>query len=59
MAPAGSIHTIAKSKRLLENPMAPRKTLAMVLTAPRKLEARELAVPEIGHDAALLRVEAW
>ncbi|MEE9606474.1 MAG: zinc-binding dehydrogenase [Myxococcota bacterium] len=38
--------------------MAPRKTLAMVLTAPRKLEARELPVPEIGDDAALLRVEA-
>lgn len=35
-----------------------RHTLAMVLTAPRKIEARELALPEIGHDDALLRVEA-
>src|SRR3990172_476961 len=38
--------------------MVPRTTLAMVLTAPRTLEARELPIPEIGHDAALLRVEA-
>jgi threonine dehydrogenase-like Zn-dependent dehydrogenase len=30
----------------------------MVLTAPRRLEARELPVPETGDDAALLRVEA-
>lgn len=36
----------------------PRKTLAMVQTAPRKLELRELPIPEIGHDAALLEVEA-
>jgi 2-desacetyl-2-hydroxyethyl bacteriochlorophyllide A dehydrogenase len=35
-----------------------RKTFAMVLTAPRKLEPRELPVPEIGDDQALLRVEA-
>ncbi len=38
--------------------MAPRKTLAMVLTEPRKLEPRDLPIPEIGHDAALLRLEA-
>jgi threonine dehydrogenase-like Zn-dependent dehydrogenase len=38
--------------------MPPRKTLAMVQTANRKLEPRELPVPEIGDDDALLRVEA-
>lgn len=38
--------------------MAPDKTLAMVLTAPRKLEAREIPIPEIGDDSALLRIEA-
>jgi threonine dehydrogenase-like Zn-dependent dehydrogenase len=38
--------------------MAPSKTLAMVQTAPRRLEARELPIPEIGDDGALLRVEA-
>src|SRR5580704_458230 len=31
---------------------------AMVLTAPKKLELRELEIPEIGADDALLRVEA-
>jgi threonine dehydrogenase-like Zn-dependent dehydrogenase len=36
----------------------PRKTLAMVQTAPRKLELRELPIPEISDDTALLRVEA-
>jgi threonine dehydrogenase-like Zn-dependent dehydrogenase len=35
-----------------------KKTLAMVQTAVRKLEPRELPIPEIGDDAALLRVEA-
>ncbi len=30
----------------------------MVQTAPRSLEPRDLPVPEIGHDSALLRVEA-
>jgi threonine dehydrogenase-like Zn-dependent dehydrogenase len=38
--------------------MAPRTTLAMVQTAPRRLEPRELPVPEIDDDTALLRVEA-
>lgn len=38
--------------------MPPRKTLAMVLTGKRTLEARELPVPELGDDDALLRVEA-
>lgn len=33
-------------------------TFAMVQTAPRKLEPRTLPLPEIGHDDALLRVEA-
>ena len=34
--------------------MAPRKTLAMVQTGPRALEPRDLPVPEIGDDGALL-----
>ena len=38
--------------------MSPRKSLAMVLTAPRKLEARDLPIPEPADDTALLRVEA-
>src|SRR5262245_64905734 len=29
----------------------------MVLTAPRKLEPRELPIPDVGRDRALLRVE--
>lgn len=36
----------------------PKTTLAMVQTAPRVLEARDLPIPEIGDDAALLRIEA-
>jgi len=38
--------------------MTPSKTLAMVQTAARRLEPRELPIPEIGDDAALLRIEA-
>ena len=38
--------------------MAAHKTLAMVQTAPRKLEARELPLPEIGDEDALIRIEA-
>ena len=38
--------------------MAARKTLAMVQTAPRKLEPQELPLPEIDHESALLRIEA-
>jgi threonine dehydrogenase-like Zn-dependent dehydrogenase len=38
--------------------MRARKTLAMVLTAPRRLEPRELPLPEIDDGSALLRVEA-
>lgn len=38
--------------------MSPRKTLAMVQTGVRKLEPRELPIPEIDADSALLRVEA-
>jgi 2-desacetyl-2-hydroxyethyl bacteriochlorophyllide A dehydrogenase len=37
--------------------MPPRKTLAMVQTGKRALEPRELPLPEIGDDDALLRVE--
>lgn len=36
----------------------PSKTMAMVLTDARKLEARDLPIPDIGHDDALLRIEA-
>ena len=39
-------------------PPVPRKTLAMVQTAPRKLEARDLPIPDIGDDAGLIRIEA-
>jgi threonine dehydrogenase-like Zn-dependent dehydrogenase len=39
-------------------PSSKRKTLAMVLTAPRTLEPRELPLPEISDDTALLRIEA-
>jgi threonine dehydrogenase-like Zn-dependent dehydrogenase len=38
--------------------MPPRKTLAMVQTAPRRLEPRELPVPDVRDDTAILRVEA-
>ncbi len=38
--------------------MSPRKTLAMVQTGVRKLEPRDLPIPEIDADSALLRVEA-
>ena len=38
--------------------MAPAKTLAMVQTGVRTLEPRDLPIPEVGDDAALLRVEA-
>ena len=36
----------------------PKTTLAMVQTAPRVLEARDLPIPEIDDDSALLRIEA-
>ena len=38
--------------------MQERKTLAMVQTAPGELVAQDLPIPEIGHDDALLRIEA-
>ena len=38
--------------------MPPRTTRAIVQTAPRRLELRELPVPEIDDDSALLRIEA-
>ncbi|MEE9279310.1 MAG: zinc-binding dehydrogenase [Myxococcota bacterium] len=37
--------------------MAPERCLAMVQTGPRKLEPRDLPIPEIDADSALLRVE--
>src|SRR5262245_18485636 len=36
----------------------PRKSRAIVQTGPRQLELRELPVPEVDADTALLRVEA-
>jgi threonine dehydrogenase-like Zn-dependent dehydrogenase len=36
----------------------PRTTRAIVQTAPRQLELRELPIPDIDADSALLRVEA-
>ena len=38
--------------------MPPRTSRAVVQTAPRRLELRELPVPDIDDDSALLRVEA-
>ena len=38
--------------------MSPSKTLAMVQTAPRKLEPRELPVPDVTDDSAILRIDA-
>lgn len=38
--------------------MLPKKSMAMVQTAPRKLEARELPIPQIADDSAILRIEA-
>ena len=38
--------------------MSPAKTLAMVQTGVRKLEPRDLPIPEIDDDSALLRIEA-
>ena len=38
--------------------MPPAKTLAMVQTGVRKLEPRDLPIPEIDDESALLRVEA-
>jgi threonine dehydrogenase-like Zn-dependent dehydrogenase len=38
--------------------MLPKTTLAMVQTGPRRLEARELPMPAIDDDSAILRVEA-
>ncbi len=38
--------------------MTARKTLAMVQTAPRTLEAQELPVPPVQDDTAILRIEA-
>ena len=38
--------------------MAVNKTRAVVQTAPRKLEMREMPVPDIDDDSAILRIEA-
>jgi threonine dehydrogenase-like Zn-dependent dehydrogenase len=42
----------------IEVSVAPRTALAMVQTGVRRLEPRELPLPEIDADSALLRVEA-
>jgi len=36
----------------------PKNTLAMVQTEPRKLEARDLPIPDIDNDTAILEIEA-
>lgn len=38
--------------------MAPAKTRAVVQTAPRKLEMRDIAIPDIDDESAILRIEA-
>ena len=38
--------------------MIPAKTFAMVQTAPRTLEMRDLPIPDIEADSAILRIEA-
>ena len=38
--------------------MHPTRTLAIVQTAPRQLEPRDLPVPDLTDDTALLRIEA-
>ena len=38
--------------------MPPRTTRAIVQTGPRRLELRELPVPDIDDDSGLLRIEA-
>jgi threonine dehydrogenase-like Zn-dependent dehydrogenase len=38
--------------------MIPSKSLAMVQTGPRALEARDIPIPEIDDDTALLQIEA-
>ncbi len=38
--------------------MIPAKTFAMVQTAARTLEMRDLPIPDIEADSAILRIEA-
>ncbi len=38
--------------------MLPKKTMAMVQTGPRKLERRDLPLPDIADDSAIIRIEA-
>jgi threonine dehydrogenase-like Zn-dependent dehydrogenase len=38
--------------------MPPRTSRAIVQTGPRQLELRDLPIPELTDDTALLRVEA-
>jgi threonine dehydrogenase-like Zn-dependent dehydrogenase len=39
-------------------PMPPRTSRAVVQTAPRRLELRDLPIPDVDDESALLRVEA-
>ena len=36
----------------------PSKSFAMVQTGPRQLEARDIAIPDIDDDSAILELEA-
>ncbi|MCE8000556.1 MAG: alcohol dehydrogenase catalytic domain-containing protein [Rhodobiaceae bacterium] len=38
--------------------MLPKKTMAIVQTGPRKLERRDLPIPAISDDSAIIRIEA-
>lgn len=38
--------------------MLPKKSMAMVQTAPRKLERHDLPIPGVAHDSAIIRIEA-
>ncbi len=42
----------------VSNPTLPKKSLAMVQTAPRTLEPMDLPLPEIDDDSGLVRIEA-
>jgi len=48
----------ARAGRRYEPSVIPRTTRAVVQTAPRQLELRELPIPDIDDDSGLLRIEA-
>jgi threonine dehydrogenase-like Zn-dependent dehydrogenase len=49
---------LAPHRGLWFNSAMPKTTRAIVQTGPRALELRELPIPDIGDEAALLRIEA-